>query len=134
MGAAFVYEVYDNGEFVTSGTYSQLADKIEIPCYINLYARTGKRFLNRFTYKIAGNKPHKRDDKPIVPQKSKKQQRLEYVHEELMRSKVTCLGDRETPEDFLEYLREKGIIASVRYGKELTDSGKVKRYPILEVK
>lgn len=138
MGAPWIYELYDNGELLTVGTLSDLRRKIGyLPDAVNKYAKDGESWLGRYTFvHIAGNRSRPVRRKIIMPnyKPMTKNQRLQYVYEELKRSGVTCLGDRERAEDFLEYLAGKGVEASVRYGKERNDHGRVKKYPILEIK
>lgn len=157
-----IYEVYDDGQFLMAGTKDEISTRIgSIPDRIPRY--TQKKYRGKYTFKATelrrdsdGNnvsverqirgkrklycdtivaKPHKKVwhiKKPNYNPPTK-QERLQYVHEELLRSGITCLGDKEKAEEFVSYLKSKGIKVNVREGRERDDYGKVKRYPILEI-
>ena len=127
-----IYECYDEGKYIATGTRNELADIINVPRTFAIADHlNGFPYLGRYTFVKVGEKAFYSEVHLKERRSQKHEDVLDYLYRHLKETGVTCLTKDPTP--YLSELKEKGIEVKVRRTYNLTGRKRKSWYHVLEV-
>ena len=128
-----IYDAFDNGKYLMTGTASEVRDKIGMPqsCGLSNYFRA--KYLGRYWFRKVGTVKKKVEvtyKNPAHVYKTS-DETLDYLYRHLRDSGITVLT--KDPTAYIPLLKEKGIEVKVRRAYNLTGRRRKSWYHVLEV-
>lgn len=136
-----VYECYDNGKLLMTGTRRKFLEMFDMPEGISLANYRRNKYKGRYYFIPTGQKI--KEELPSLEVRTKKEEKrksvkhdeiLDYLFKHLFRDGTTILR-RDNPENYLEELAEMGLDVEYRETWGHDENGKrTVKYYVLKVK